>query len=114
MGFSCIVMRALDSIGFCVNNEKGFFCTVVGLCAIEAKVDADELELKVVIVLVISRRSRLEGRSALRLACCDGVRLVCCVEARLATGKLACGDATKLEWLPLRSAKLGATTKLAR
>ena len=99
MGFSCIVMRVSDLIGFC---EKGFFCTMaavgVGLCAIEAKVDVDD-ELEV-IVLVISRKSRLEGRSVLRLACCDGVRLACC-EA----GKLAC----KLEWVPL-----DATTKLGR
>ena len=93
MGFSCIVMRVFDSIGFC---EKGFFCTVAGLCAIEAKGDVDELELEVVIVLVISRKSRLEGRSVLRLACWDGVRL--------AAGNLACGDAAKLD----------VTTKLAR
>ena len=72
MGF-CIVnaiigLRVFDSVGFC---EKGFFCTVVELCAIEAKVDVDD-ELEV-IVLVISRKSRLVGRSVLRLACCDGL-----------------------------------------
>ena len=101
MGFSCIIMRVSKSIGFC---EKGFLCTiddaVVGPCAIEAKVDVDELEVEVVIVLVISRKSRLEGRGPVRLVYCNGVRLACC-EA----GKLAC----KLEWLPL-----DAATKLAR
>ena len=94
MEFPCMVMRVSDSIGFC---EKGFFCTVVGLCAVEAKVDVDELELEAVIVLVISRKSRLEGRSAVRLACCGACKLGC-----------------KLEWLPLDTAKLDATTKLAR
>jgi hypothetical protein len=81
-------------------------------------------------VLVIPPKSRLEGRSALRLACCGEVRLVCCDETRLAACcdavKLTCGDAAKmvrvpvdkakLEWLPLDAAKLTqvGATKLAR
>ena len=82
MEFSCIVMHASDLIGFW---EKGFFCTVIELCAIKAKVNVDELEVEVIIMLVISRKpSRLEGRSALRLVCCDGVRLVCCNADKLA------------------------------
>lgn len=57
-------MRVSDSIWFC---EKGFS----GLCTIEAEVDVvnEELEVEVAIVLVISRKSRLEGRSAGKLAC---------------------------------------------